>query len=196
MWVQLSIALPLEAKAISGTSDAVSWIYGLNSGMSVVLQYPLLRLAERWLRPLPILILGVVMMALGLGSIAVVDSVAGLLMCVAIFSGGALLATPTQQTVLAGFANPTALGSYFGVSALALALGGGIGNLSGGTLYGLAQQIGAPALPWLVFCVIGLAAAGGMALLHARHRNDEQQLTTDDRPLAKNQSLRSDKATR
>ena len=69
--------------------------------------------------------------------------------------------------VTAGFANPAALGSYFGVNALALALGGGLGNYSGGLLYGLGQQ-DAPALPWMVFCTVGLASALGMALLHRR----------------------------
>jgi DHA1 family multidrug resistance protein-like MFS transporter len=168
MWVQLSISLPLVARAISGSSDAVSWVYTLNAGMSVLLQYPLLRLAERKLRPLPILVLGVATMAVGLGGIGLAGSVTALLLCVALFSAGALLASPTQQTVTAGFANPTALGSYFGVNALALALGGGLGNYSGGLLYGLGQHRAAPALPWIVFCVVGLASALGMALLHQR----------------------------
>jgi DHA1 family multidrug resistance protein-like MFS transporter len=168
MWVQLSISLPLVARAISGTSDAVSWVYTLNAGMSVLLQYPLLRLAERWLRPLPILVFGVTMMALGLGGVAFAGSVPALLLCVALFSAGALLAAPSQQTVAASFANPAALGSYFGVNALALALGGGLGNYSGGALYGLGGQIDMPALPWLVFGAVGLVAALGMALLHRR----------------------------
>jgi DHA1 family multidrug resistance protein-like MFS transporter len=168
MWVQLSISLPLVARAIGGTAAAVSWVYVLNAGMSVLLQYPLLRLAERWLRPLPILVLGVATMALGLGGVGLSGSVTGLLLCVALFSAGALLASPSQQTVAAGFANPAALGSYFGVNALALALGGGLGNYSGGLLYGLGQQHQAPGLPWMVFCTVGLASALGMALLHRR----------------------------
>jgi MFS transporter, DHA1 family, multidrug resistance protein len=168
MWVQLSISLPLEARAISGTSDAVSWIYTLNAGMSVLLQYPLLRLAERRLSPLPILMLGVAIMALGLGAIAFIETTPALLLCVALFSAGALLAAPSQQTVAASFANPAALGSYFGVNALALAIGGGLGNYSGGLLYGLGREIALPALPWLVFGTVGLAAAAGMALLHRR----------------------------
>jgi DHA1 family multidrug resistance protein-like MFS transporter len=171
MWVQLSISLPLAARAISGTNDAVSWVYALNAGMSVLLQYPLLRLAERRLRPLPILVLGVAIMAAGLGGIALAATVPWLLLCVALFATGGLLASPSQQTVAAGFANPAALGSYFGVNALALALGGGLGNYSGGALYGLGRQIGRPELPWLVFCAVGAVAALGMALLHRRQRD-------------------------
>jgi DHA1 family multidrug resistance protein-like MFS transporter len=168
MWVQLSISLPLEARAISGTTNAVSWVYTLNAGMSVLLQYPLLRLAERWLRPLPILMLGLAIMAAGLGGVALAASTPALLMCVALFSAGALLATPSQQTVAAEFADPTALGSYFGVNALALALGGGLGNYAGGLLYGIGRASDAPALPWLIFCTVGLVSSVGMLALHRR----------------------------
>jgi DHA1 family multidrug resistance protein-like MFS transporter len=168
MWVQLTISLPLEAKALSGTADAVSWVYALNSIMSLTLQYPLMRAVERRMPPLPVLVVGVGLMAVGLGSVAVVESVAALLACVTIFSLGSLMAAPSQQTVAAELANPAALGSYFGVNALALAIGGGIGNYCGGLLYGIGQDIGVPALPWLVSGGIGLASAFGLWLLH-RH---------------------------
>ena len=151
MWVQLSISLPLEAVAISRTNDAVSWVYMLNAGMSVLLQYPVLRLAEQRLPPLLILVLGVVTMAAGLGGVAFAANTFVLLLCVALFSVGALLAAPSQQTVAAAFANPAALGSYFGVNSLALAIGGSLGNYSGGLLYGLGRERGLPALPWLTF---------------------------------------------
>jgi len=81
---------------------------------------------------------------------------------------GSLLVQPTQQTATASMADPSALGSFFGVGSLALALGGGLGNYSGGLLYGLGQQYGTPALPWLVFCVIGMTSALGLALLQHR----------------------------
>lgn len=165
MWVQLTISLPLTARALSGTADSVSWVYSLNALLTLALQVPLLRLVERRLRPLPTLVLGTALMALGLGAVALAPHIGALLACVALFSLGALLAAPSQQTVTADLANPAALGSYFGVSALALAFGGGVGNFSGGLLYGLAQDLGAPALPWLVFCGVGLAAAAGLWLM-------------------------------
>jgi DHA1 family multidrug resistance protein-like MFS transporter len=165
MWVQLSISLPLKAVALSGTSDAVSWLYAINAGMSIVLQYPLLRLMERWLKPLGILKVGITLMALGLGCVAFVSSVSLLLGCVALFSLGALLVSPSQQTVTAGLASPAALGSYFGVAGFALAIGGGLGNYAGGWLYGLSTQLGSPALPWLVFAAAGISAVVGLNLL-------------------------------
>lgn len=170
MWVQLSISLPLIAKQIGGTSDAVSWIYALNSGMSVLLQYPLLRLAERRLRHEQILVFGIVAMALGLAAVALAHNIAALLACVALFSLGALFVAPAQQTLTAKLANPGALGSYFGASSLALAFGGGFGNLVGGWLYGVGQQFNMPELPWLIFGAVGLVAAAGLAMMNAATR--------------------------
>lgn len=166
MWVQLTISLPLVAEQITGTTDSIGYMFALNSGLTVLLQYPLLRLAERRLRPLPILMLGVLTMAIGLGGVSFAGSLPILLGCVLFFSLGALLAAPSQQTVAASLSNPAALGSYFGVNSLALAFGGGLGNFSGGLLYGWSQQISVPMLPWLVFCSVGLLAAAGMWWLH------------------------------
>jgi DHA1 family multidrug resistance protein-like MFS transporter len=178
MWVQMTISLPLIAKELSGLSESVSWLYMLNAGMSVLLQYPLLRLSERWLRPMSLLTLGMALMAIGLGNVALVGSVPALLACVACFSAGALLATPSQQTVTADLANPVALGSYFGVNSLALALGGGLGNFSGGVLYGLGQQYALPAFPWLIFGAVGGCTVLGLALFDRRRTN------APERPLA------------
>jgi DHA1 family multidrug resistance protein-like MFS transporter len=182
MWVQTTISLPLIARAISGTSDAVSWVYALNAGMGIALQYPLLWLAERWLKPIQILVLGIAIMALGLGSVALAHTTAALFACVALFAIGRLLASPAQQTVAASLANPAALGSYFGVSALALAFGGGIGNTSGGILYGMGHDLGAPMMPWLIFCAAGLISALGLALMQ------RSQQRADARPRTAEQS--------
>jgi MFS transporter, DHA1 family, multidrug resistance protein len=183
MWVQLSISLPLVAQRWGQpgfntpfgalTINGVAWVYALNAGLTVVLQYPLLRLAERWLRPLPIVVCGTGLMALGLGLVALAGSFGTLLACVALFSLGALLVQPTQHTVTAGMADAQALGSYFGFSALALAFGGGLGNYLGGRLYDLAAAWQFPALPWLLFATVGLSVALGLVVLdraqtHAR----------------------------
>ncbi|MBC8076488.1 MAG: MFS transporter [Chloroflexales bacterium] len=171
MWTQLTLAIPLVAKQLSGTSDGVGIVYALNSGMTIVLQYPLLRLAERWLRPLSILCIGVALMAVGLGAVALAGTMPGLLACVALFSVGALLASPTQQTVAAELADPTALGSYFGVGMLALAIGGGTGNLAGGWLYETGLRIGWPPLLWAVCVAVGAVACAGLARMAYARRH-------------------------
>ncbi|MCU0495275.1 MAG: MFS transporter [Chloroflexaceae bacterium] len=170
MWVQITLSLPLAAESLTRSSDSVGIIYALNAGTTVLLQYPLLRLAERWLSAMQILILGVVLMALGLGAVALAQSFPALLACVLLFALGVLLATPTQQTVTANLADTRALGSYFGISAMALAFGGSAGNFVGGWLTDVGRSINFHALPWLVFCSLGLASALGLALLAAAQR--------------------------
>lgn len=165
MWVQITLSLPLAAERITGSMDTVGLVYALNAGLTVLLQYPLLRLAERRLRPMPLLIVGMAIMALGLAAVAAAPSLAALLACVVIFTLGSILATPTQQSVTASLADERALGSYFGVSALALAFGGALGNLAGGVLTDTARSLGAPALPWLTFGLVGLGSAIGLAML-------------------------------
>ncbi len=133
--------------------------------MTVLLQIPIMGLVERRLRPPTILILGIALMAGGLGMVAIAETFPWLIGCVVIFTIGTLLATPSQQSVTAALADPRALGSYFGVNALALAFGGGLGNLSGGLLIDLATVLHLPALPWIIFATIGLISATGLVIL-------------------------------
>ena len=177
MWVQITLSLPLAAERLTGNSDAVGAIYALNAGLTVLFQYPILRFAERYMRPLPLLICGFVLMALGLGLVAIASTVSMLAGCVVIFTLGTLLATPTQQSVTAALADKRALGSYFGVSSLALAFGGSLGNAAGGLMADAARANGQPALPWLTFAFVGLSSAIGMTLLAKalkRHRATDQ----------------------
>lgn len=168
MWVQFSVALPLQATALAGTADAVSWTYLINAVLSISLQYPLVNLLSRWLKPVPMLGLGMLVMAFGLGAIALVPNVPWLLAAVTLFVCGSLLATPSQQTASAELANPVALGSYFGVGALSVAVGGGIGNLAGGYLYDVGKALAWPSLPWIVFWAVGLVTGLGVFWLHQR----------------------------
>lgn len=168
MTSQLSISFPLIATEISGTTDAVSWVFGLNAGMAVALQYPAMRLFDGRLRPAVTLVIGMAIMAFGLAMVGFVSHVPTLLVSVGIFSAGQLLASPTQQTVTANLANPAALGSYFGVASISLAVGGSVGNFTGGTLYELGDRLDAAPLPWLIFATVGMGAAAGLYVLDRR----------------------------
>lgn len=170
MSAQFSITLPLIAVAIAGNPSAVAWVYAVNSAVAVILGYPVPRMAERRLGAAGALISGVVITALGLLLIGFSRGLFSLLIAVLIYSIGIVLARPSDQTVAAGLANPAALGSYFGVAALAVAFGGGLGNFAGGVLYDFGTRLGMPALPWVIFAAIGLIAAAGLwwTLLAAR----------------------------
>lgn len=170
MWTQITLAIPLKATDISADTNAVSWVYAVNALISIVLQYPLMRIAERFFSTATILVIGIGIMAVGLGLIATTHTTTLLLVCVALYSVGGLLASPSQQTVAANLADNTALGSYFGVAGLAIALGGGMGSFSGGTLYGWGKSLEQPALPWLTFMSIGIVTTIALVFFFRRFR--------------------------
>jgi DHA1 family multidrug resistance protein-like MFS transporter len=166
MWVQLNISLPLIAQRLSGSANSVGLIYAVNSVMVVTLQYPIVRIIGRRFNQMVLLICGMLFASIGIGSVAFAANLPMLIGSVVVFSLGALIVSPTQQSVLASLANPAALGSYFGVSSLSLAFGGALGSWSGGILYGLGQQRNQPTLPWLSFAAVGLVATTGLAWLY------------------------------
>src|SRR3712207_532618 len=162
MAAQFSITLPLIATAIAGNPSAVAWVYAVNSIIAVVLGYPMPRLAERRFGTRRALIIGVLATAVGLALIGFARDTISLLVAVVVYSLGIVLVRPIEQTVAAGLANPVALGSYFGVAALAVAFGGGLGSYAGGLLYDLGRRLALPVLPWLIFAMVGLIAAAGL----------------------------------
>lgn len=156
MWTQITLAIPMRAVALSGSDSAVSWVYTVNAVMSIGLQYPLMRLADKRFSPAVTMLLGVGVLASSFGLLALADNIVVLLVCVGVYSLGGLFASPSQQTVAANLADSSALGSYFGVAGLAIALGGGMGSFSGGSLYDWGKHIEQPAAPWLVFFSVGM----------------------------------------
>ncbi len=160
---QLNVAVTLRATELHG-AGAVGWVYGVNAGLAVLLQYPLLRLAERHLSAKRIFVTGVVLVSLGLGGLAFAGAFWTLLACVAVFSAGSMLTFPTQQALTARLARPGLYGAYFGFGALSLGVGGAVGNAIGGLLYDAGRSLGQPALPWLSFAALGALTALGLAL--------------------------------
>jgi DHA1 family multidrug resistance protein-like MFS transporter len=162
MWVQLSIAMPLYVKNLTGDNSSVGVFLTVAAVLAVVLQLPAIRLSQRYLRPLTTIIAGVVSMALGLGLVALTNSMPQFYVALLFFALGSVLATPPTQTVTAEMCDDRARGAYFGVSSLALAVGGGLGHILGGSLVDQASRLNLPALPWVVFAVVGLATAAGL----------------------------------
>jgi DHA1 family multidrug resistance protein-like MFS transporter len=167
MSTQFNLSLTLRAASISGTDSAVAWIYGINSATIVLLGYPLPRLVERRVSALPMLIIGTLLTAVGMALVGLAANVPALLLCVFVISLGSVLVRPGEQTVTANLAAPAARGSYFGFAALSLAIGGGLGNYTGGLIYDYGERAGLPALPWLIYCVVGLVSAAGLWRLRA-----------------------------
>ncbi|HWV22739.1 MAG TPA: MFS transporter [Thermomicrobiales bacterium] len=161
---QFGLTILLAATDVAGTDSAVSWIYLVQASITVGLGYFLPRWLERWMTPLQLIIAGTAMIAAGLLAVGLAGNIIAILVAVAVFSLGAVLARPGQETVTANLADPAARGTYFGVAALSLAVGGGLGNYLGGVIYDFGTAT-TPVLPWVVYAAVAAATALGMWLM-------------------------------
>jgi Arabinose efflux permease len=161
---QLNVAVTLKAVELAG-QGATAPLYGLSAGLSVVLQYPLLRLAERYLRVRVVLVGAVVLVAVALGLMGLAQTFPQLLACVVLYSLGTMLVFPMQQTLTARLAPEGLVGSYFGFSAISLGLGGAVGNFVGGALVDAGHRLHFDLLPWLTLLLVGLATAAGLRVV-------------------------------
>lgn len=157
-WTQFGLTITLAAVAITGTDRAVSWIYLVNAGVTILLGYALPRLLERWLSSLQMQIAGVITIGIGLLLVGMANDIVGVMLAAGVFAMGAVMARPGQETVLANLARPSARGTYFGFAALGLAIGGGLGNYLGGVIYDLGGD-GTSPLPWIVFGAVAFITA-------------------------------------
>jgi DHA1 family multidrug resistance protein-like MFS transporter len=140
----------------------VAWIYWINAGLITLLGYPLPRIVERRASAYDMLLLGTLLIVIGMAAVAGAVNVPLLLLCVVIMSFGMILSRPGEKIVSANLADPAARGSYLGLASFSLAVGGGIGNLTGGLIYDLGEKIGHHELPWLVFGIVGAATMAGL----------------------------------
>lgn len=161
-WTQFSLTITLAATAITGTDSAVAWIYAVNTAITVGLGLFLPGWLERWCAPIDLLIWGTLVLSVGLATVGFAQNTTAILLAAAVFSIGAVIARPGQETVTANLADPAARGTYFGVAALSLAIGGSLGNLLGGIAYDAGREHNLQLGTWLFFAGIGIASAVGI----------------------------------
>lgn len=157
LYVQINITLPLFVNRLTGSDSNIALLYAINSGLAITLQYVSVKFLRRWFRPVTIIAIGTALAGIGLSSMAFAHDMTFLVGCVVIYSLGRLVVEPMAYSVTLQYATADTMGSYFGFTSLALAIGGVLGNLVGGWLFDLGNQSGLPGLLW--------ATMGGTALL-------------------------------
>jgi MFS transporter, DHA1 family, multidrug resistance protein len=163
-WTQFSLTITLAATDIAGTVSAVSWIYLVNTGVTVGLGYFLPTWLGKWLKPIDLVIWGMVVLSIGLGLVGFASGTPSILFAAAVFSIGVVISRPGQETVTANLADPAARGTYFGVAYLSMAIGGGLGNLIGGVAYDYGREHNLQAATWIMFAAIGAISTVGLWL--------------------------------
>ncbi|MFN8475618.1 MAG: MFS transporter [Anaerolineae bacterium] len=166
---QLFLSLPLYVSYVSGSDAVVGQVLAIYSGFALIAQYPVVAWASRRFPPFAMMTVGCGLMAAGMAGLAFMPStlapwvsLAVLLFAVplVVYTLGDLLVQPTIAAITGDMARPEALGSYFGFSALGLAIGGGLGNALGGVLFDQSVALGMPAVPWIAFALV----AGSLAI--------------------------------
>jgi len=132
--------------------------YGLiqmtNAAMVVLFQIGVTSITKRYL-PLPVLAVGTLIYAFGVGSIALGQGFWGFWMSLIVITMGELMVMPTSNTYVADLAPLDMRGRYMAAFAFAPGVGRSIAPMIGGLLN---DQIGPRAI-WIGGGVIGLASA-------------------------------------
>lgn len=155
MQVQLMLLLPVLVTHVTGTTQALAWMYSMDALLAVMLLYPMARLGERYLSEQARLLMGITVMTASLGCMAVARGPASVFGVMALFYVGSLIAEPAREAIVARHAIVQARASYIGLSRIGLALGGLLGYVAGGYLLDAAEALALPGLPWIALCAVG-----------------------------------------
>ena len=141
----------------------VGWLFMTNAAMCVFVQYFVTRATIR-LPSLAVASGGILVYALGVGSVAMMSSFPGFWVSMVVVSLGELLLVPTAATYIARRAPADLRGRYVGTYWLAWGCARAVAPMIGGALN---DGLGPRAI-WFGALALGLASATGLALLARR----------------------------
>jgi MFS family permease len=157
----MMILLPVYVKENFGVPESsYGFIMATNAAMVVLFQYGVTRLTQRYYH-LPVLAVGSLFYALGVGSVAWGTGFGGFLISMVILTIGELIMIPTSTALTANLAPPDMRGRYMGVYGLTWGVAMGIGPVLGGVLN---DQV-APVAIWYAGLLLGAIAVAGFVLL-------------------------------
>lgn len=156
--------LAVYAKENFGVLESqYGFIMATNALMVVLFQYSVTRRSESY-PPLRVLMLGALLYALGVGSVALGRSFPAFVLSMAILTSGELLLIPTATALAANLAPVEMRGRYLGLFGITWNIGFGIAPVIGGLL----NDRVAPVATWYGGAVLGLAAVLGFCGLARR----------------------------
>lgn len=157
----LWILMPVYSKTNFGIPENLyGWIPTTNGLMCVLVQYPVTRLTRRY-RTLPVLAVGMMIYALGAGSVALMSHFWGFWLSMVILTFGELTLVPTASKYVADLAPADLRGRYMSIHWLGWGLARTLAPILGGFL----NDSIAPQAIWIGGLLIGLASASGLFFL-------------------------------
>jgi len=165
LWTLLSV----YAKQNFGLPENLfGWLPTTNALMCVLVQFPLTQVSRRF-RPLPVIGVGMLIYALGVGSVALMNSFWGFWASMVLMTFGELTLIPTVSKYIADLAPADMRGRYMSFYWFAWGIARGAAPLIGGFL----NDNISPRSIWIGGLTIGLASTIGLFIFSARKRNPQ-----------------------
>lgn len=165
------ILLPVYTKEQFGMPESrYSYIVSINAIMVIFVQYLITRIIRKH-PAMPVLAIGALFYAFGVGSIALGGGFWGFALGMVIMTTGELIMTPTATSLVAVLAPPDMRGRYMSVYGLAWPVALGIGPILAGLLY---DQV-SPVSIWYGGFLFGLVSALGFLILWRKFPTSEDQ---------------------
>ncbi|WLW51485.1 MFS transporter [Streptomyces sp. YU58] len=171
---QLYLLLPEGARQATGWAGAAGLVFLVGTLANLTLQLHITRtLKSRGARG-PWIAVGLAVMGLAFLPPALVSSHSGPAATALVLLGalllylGIMIASPFVMELVPGFGRPELTGTYFGVFYVVSGIAAAIGSTVVGWAMDTGQRTGADWLPWVCCALVGLASAGGVALLQRR----------------------------
>ncbi len=155
------------------SESQIGFLMAVNAMMVIFFQVLVTRITKRF-SPLPVLMVGALFYAVGIGAISLGSTAWQFAICMAVLTIGELIVSPTSTSLTANLAPPEMRGRYMSFYWLAWSISHGAGPLVGGLIY---DQI-APRTMWLggaAWCVLG--ALVFLGLTRQMRRRVQQQET-------------------
>ncbi len=171
LWVLMAI----YSKTNYGIPENLyGWIPTTNALMCVFIQYPVTSITRRY-NPLPVITVGMLIYALGTGSVALMNGFWGFWLSMVILTLGELTLVPTTSKYVADLAPAHLRGRYMSVQWL----GWGVARTLAPIIGGYLNDNIAPQAIWIGGLLIGLTSTLGLFLL-SRASAPEPGLQTGD----------------
>jgi MFS family permease len=147
------------------------WLPTTNALMCVFVQYFVTRITRRY-SPLPVAAVGMLVYAVGVGSVALMTGFWGFWLAMVILTFGELIVVPTASTYVANISPSNLRGRYMSIYWLSWGISRGTAPLLGGFL----NDTISPQAIWVGGLIIGLVSALGLGLLARRQPRPESEL--------------------
>jgi MFS transporter, DHA1 family, multidrug resistance protein len=179
LYTQLTLTFALYANDRFRLGGKVGLFFAAEAVIAVLLQYPVISWLQHRVENWRILGVGCLILTAAFLFLGSVPTVWALLLFIVAFAFGSLLIVPTLDVIAVELSPPTMVAGALGTASLGWAIGGLLGDIGGGALYGIARQSGHFELFWDFNSVVAIVTAVAFFALAGRrvHRLPAPGLT-------------------